>query len=143
MEIPKYEMDEWVSILKPYQKEIVINLVDKYGAEEAINQWMMANGPVDNVKFGGASNNEKDKFSDRFKIEINKFICGHPSYSSYREEYSKLNAGTKTAIVSSISSLLGAKLGISASILAPAIVLTLYLVGKIGVNAYCSIVEFD
>lgn len=143
LEIPKYEIDEWISILKPYQREIIINLVDRYGAEEAINQWMMANGPVDTVKFGGMPDNEKSKFSDRFKDEINKFICGHPSYSKYREEYLKLNEGTKTALVTSISSFLGAKLGVSVSILAPAIVLTLYLVGKMGINAYCSVIEFD
>lgn len=143
MEIPKYEIDEWISILKPYQREIILSLVDTYGAEEAINQWMMANGPVDTVKFGGMPEGEKNKFSDRFKIEINKFICGHPSYSGYREEYSKFNAGTKTALVSSISSFLGAKLGVSVSILAPAIVITLYLVGKMVVNAYCSAVELD
>ena len=126
MEIPKYEIDEWISILKPYQREIILSLVDTYGAEEAINQWMMANGPVDTVKFGGMPEGEKNNFSDRFKIEINKF-----------------NAGTKTALVSSISSFLGAKLGVSVSILAPAIVITLYLVGKMGVNAYCSAVELD
>lgn len=143
MEIPKYELDEWISILKPYQREIVISLIDKYGVEEAINQWMIASGPVDTVKFGGSADDDKDKFSDRFKIEIDKFICGHPSYASCREEYSKLNEGTKTALVSVISSFLSAQLGVSATILAPVIVLTLYLVGKMGINAYCSTVEFN
>ncbi|MGL4760134.1 MAG: hypothetical protein ACRCWG_01625 [Sarcina sp.] len=143
MNIPKYELNEWLDELKPYQKNIVRDLVEKYGVEEAIDRWMIANGPVSTVKFGGESNQTNEKFSERFKCEINKFICGHPSYDKYREEYLKINNNVKTAAISSISSLIGSQLGVSATILVPVVVLTLYLIGTMGKNAYCSVISFE
>ena len=143
MEIPKYELNEWIEVLKPYQQKIVLQLVNENGIEDAIDKWLEANGPCNTVKFGGVSENQGDKFADRFKLEINKFICDHPSYEQYREEYSSFNSETKTVLVSSLSALLGSKLGVAASVLAPIVVLTLYLVGTMGKNAYCSVVKFD
>lgn len=143
LEIPNYELDDWIDSLKPYQQKIIVQLVDENGVEGAIDKWLKANGPCNTVKFGGESSNEDDKFSERFKMEINKFICGHPSYEKYREEYSEFTIDTKITLISSLSALLGAKLGVTAGALAPVIVLTLYLVGSMGRNAYCSIAKFD
>ncbi|MBS5787938.1 MAG: hypothetical protein KIC98_08505 [Clostridioides difficile] len=142
MNIPRYELNEWLDELKPYQRNIVKNLVEKYGIEEAIDKWMIANGPESTVKFGGESNNTNEKFSEKFKCEVNKFICGHPSYDKYRDEYSKISDSSKTIAISSISSLIGSQLGVSATVLVPAVVLTLYLVGIMGKNAYCSGITF-
>lgn len=141
MEIPNYELDEWLSILKPYQRDIMTQLVSEYGEEKAIEKWLSASGPTSTVKFGGDGNTKP--FLDRYKIEINKLICGHPDYENERGEFNKENGKLKTVIVSSISSLIGSKLGVAATVLAPVIVLTLYTVGKMGVNAYCSCVSFE
>lgn len=142
MEIPELELDEWLTVLKPYQRELITNLVDQYGVEEAINRWIIANGPANTVKFGGVANGQDVSFLDRFKDEINKFICGHPSYDKEREEYLNLNGGTKAALVSALSSFLGDKLGASVTFIAPIVVLTLYLVAKMGKNAYCKGIDY-
>lgn len=141
MEIPNYELAEWLSVLKPYQKDIVLQLVSEYGEEKAIEKWLSASGPTSTVKFGGDGNMKP--FLDRYKNEINKLICGHPDYDSERAEFGEKNGKLKTAIVSSLSSLIGSKLGVAATVLAPVIVLSLYTAGKMGVNAYCSCVSFD
>ncbi|EOU1648715.1 MAG: hypothetical protein E7H79_01360 [Clostridium perfringens] len=143
MEIPNYELNEWLKELKPYQSEIVQELVDKYGVEEAIDKWILAKGPSNTVKFGGSGEESREKFSKRYKNEINKFICGHPDYSDYRDEFGKINENAKTAIVSTISAVIGSHLGVSGAILSPVIVLSLYLAGKMGVKAYCSGIIFE
>lgn len=141
MEIPNYELDEWVSVLKPYQKEIILQLVEEFGEEKAIEKWLTASGPTSTVKFGGDGNAKP--FLDRYKIEIDKLICGHPDYSKERTEFGENGEKLKTVIVSSISSLIGSTLGVSGAVLAPVIVLSLYTAGKMGVKAYCSNVSFN
>lgn len=143
MEVPNYKLNEWLEVLKPYQSEIVQQLVDKYGVEEAIDKWILAKGPMNMVKFGGSGEEGREKFTQRYKNEINKFICGHPDYSEYRCEFGKINESAKTIIVSSLSSFIGSQLGVSGAILAPIIVLSLYLAGKMGVKAYCSGLTFE
>ena len=66
MEIQEIELSEWLIVLKPYQIEIVQNLVNEYGVEEAINKWILANGPMNMVKFGGDSEHGVGNFSERY-----------------------------------------------------------------------------
>lgn len=141
MEIPNYKLDEWLSVLKPYQKDIILQLVSQYGEEKAIEKWLTASGPTSTVKFGGEGNMKP--FLDRYKIEIDKLICGHPDYNNERTEFGENGQNLKTVIVSSISSLIGSTLGVSGAVLAPVIVLSLYTAGKMGVKAYCSSVSFE
>ena len=59
---------------------------------------------------------------------------------TYKKEREKLNAEstmTKQLFISMISAALGAVLGYTATLLAPAVTVMLYSVGKIGLNAYC------
>jgi hypothetical protein len=141
VEIPNYELEDWLSVLKPYQKNIVSQLVSEYGEEKTIEKWLTASGPTGTVKFGGDGNMKP--FLDKYKNEINKFICGHPDYNNERTQLGEENETIKTIIVSSISSLIGSKLGVAAAVLAPAIVLSLYIAGKMGVKAYCSGILFE
>lgn len=143
MDIPNLELDEWIEVLKPYQRKIVIELVDKYGLEEAIDRWIVSSGPINTVKFGGNKDSSKHKFTELYKIEINKFLCGHPDYLEYRAEFSKHNEAIKLGIVSTITSIISPKLGVAGTVLAPLIVLSLSLFGKMGMNAYCSTITFD
>jgi len=141
MEIPNYELDDWLSVLKPYQKSIVSQLVSEYGQEKTIEKWLTASGPTVTVKFGGDGNMKP--FLDRYKIEINKFICGHPDYNNERTQFDEKSENYKTLIVSSISSLIGSTLGVAGAALAPVIVLSLSIAGKMGVKAYCSGMSFE
>ena len=143
MDIPNLELDEWIDVLKPYQKKIVIELVDKYGIEGAIDRWTISSGPTNTVKFGGEKDVDKKKFSDRYKTEINKFLCGHSDYLEYRSEFLKHNEAIKLGIVSTIASIISPKLGVAGTALAPLIVLSLSLFGKMGMNAYCSAIVFE
>lgn len=135
MIIPKLGLDEWLNELKPYQRELIKNLVENYGEEVAIEKWLSANGPSDTIQFGGDGNVEP--FLQRFKDEFNKFICGHEDYKKERKEYETYGEEIRTMMVASIAGAIGAKIGIASAIISPIVVLSLYTVGKIGLNAYC------
>lgn len=135
MNIPNLSLEEWLNELKPYQREIITSLVKDYGEEDAIEKWLTANGPSEMVKFGGEGNAKP--FIDKFKIEMNKLICGHDDYKKERDEYKENGELVKSLLISSISSAIGSVIGVAGTVIAPVVVLTLYTVGKLGINAYC------
>jgi hypothetical protein len=131
------KIDEWLSGLKKYQKDSVVILIQQFGEEEAISKWLSAQGPKDNVPFGGIQNQDTKPFLERFKTEFKKFVCNHPDYQEDRKKLS-LEAPIVTAIyISVISAAIGAVLGFAATLLAPAVAIMLSVIGKMGINAYC------
>jgi hypothetical protein len=137
MEIPNIDLGEWADTLKPYQRELVLTLVEKYGEEGAIQHWLAANGPGDIARFGGIGKTS-EPFMERFKQEFDKFICGHPDYQEDQKQFDQQGQNTKKVLVSAISGAIGAKLGIVGTIIAPVVVISLFTIGKIGRNAYCA-----
>lgn len=141
MNIPNAELDEWLLELKKYQRDPLKNLVDEYGVEVAIDKCLFANGPSNTIKFGGQG--EKRTYKENFKIEVNKFICGHPDYQKDINELVQHGEVAKTALIGSISAAVGAKLGIVSTVLVPATTLMLFTIGKMGINAYCRNVNLE
>lgn len=125
---------DWVSELKTYQKNSIETLITEYGEEVAVEKWLSANGPKDNIPFGGVQSNDSKPFLDKFKTEFKKFICNHPDYE---EERKKLNM--ESPVVKAIwISVISAALGFAATLLAPVIAVMLSIVGKMGISAYCA-----
>jgi hypothetical protein len=137
MDIPNYSVQDWITELKPYQSNSMSALVASYGEEEAIKRWLSANGPTSTIQFGGGGNSP-EPFVDRFKEEFRKFICGDESYDKYREQIMAESPIAKSMYISCISAALGATLGYSAALLAPAIAVMLHTVGAISINAWCN-----
>lgn len=136
-EVENFKAEEWLNELKPYQKNSILILIEQYGQEKAAEIWITSNGPLNNVPFGGANQNTQPLF-DRFKIEFQKFICGHPDYESFRKKLGAETPVVKTLYISIISSAIGATIGFSATLLAPAVAILLSTVGQMGLNAYCA-----
>lgn len=142
MEFEKLELDNLIDALEPYQQELVKELVNNYGLDGALDKWLTAQGPVNMVKFGGVQEKENN-FKERYKNEINKFLCGHPDYQNERKEFGKINDSSKTIVISGLSAFIGSKLGVAATVISPAIVISLGLAGKMGIKAYCSGISFE
>ncbi len=140
-EIDNIKLVEWLNELKPYQKNSISVLIDKFGEEKAAEIWITSNGPSNNVPFGGTPQSSQP-FYDRFKLEFQKFICGHPDYEGYRKKLGAESPVIKTLYISMISSAIGATIGFSATLLAPAVAILLSTVGQMGLNAYCSGIDF-
>lgn len=137
MNIEKASFEEWLEPLKSYQKSTILELSNQHGVEDAIKLWLSAQGPCSTVGFGGDTNPEP--FYDRFLDEFRKFMCGDSSYETIRQQLGMESTLMKGVCISAISSALGATLGFAATLLAPAVAALLYLVGNMGVNAWCEV----
>ncbi|WP_163938652.1 hypothetical protein [Paraferrimonas sp. SM1919] len=135
MEVPQIELSDWTDTLKTYQKDSINTLIAKNGEEEAAKLWLGANGVATTKQFGGSGSSEP--FWDRFVSEFRNFICGHEKYESERQQLSSQAPIANAMFVGVISGAIGSTLGFAASLLAPAVAILLFLVGKVGVNAYC------
>jgi hypothetical protein len=135
MIIPNDTLENWLVELKPYQKKSLEKLISEYGEEETVKRWLSSEGPTNVVHFCG--NRTREPFFERFRDEFKKFICGDDSYKKEREKLAAEATVPKQIIISVISAALGAVLGYTATLLAPAVTVMLYSVGKVGLNAYC------
>jgi hypothetical protein len=130
-------LDEWLSVLKPYQINSIKALINTHGEEKAAEIWISANGPSNIAQFGGVHQTTQP-FFDNFKTEFRKFVCGHPDYESYRKQLDSQSEIINAIYVSVISAAIGATLGFAAALLAPAVAILLSVIGKMGVKAYCT-----
>ncbi|MGI6446826.1 MAG: hypothetical protein ACOX2I_14215 [Candidatus Ozemobacteraceae bacterium] len=138
-ELDNYDYNSLKNCLKKYQVNILDEILKKNDMESAIEVYLSANGPSTTIPFGGQPSQENSKpFINRFKDEFDKFVCGHPDYAHLYPKVSKTAGNYSTMIVASISSALGATLGLSAALISPAVVLSLTLFGTMGRKAYCS-----
>jgi len=135
-EIPVADIDEWLCVLKPYQISSLKTLIEESSLESAAEKWITAQGPSNTIMFGGERDTKP--FWDNFKEEFRKFICDDESYIEERSALLAKTPVSKALMVSAISSAIGAKIGYAATLLAPAIVVLLYTIGKMSRNAYCN-----
>ena len=135
--IPSFEFDELLAALKPYQATAISKLKEKHGEEEAAKLWLSANGPSDTQKFGGANPVDSKPFWDKFNEELRLFVCGDKKYKKERDKLFSEAKPVSIVLISGISGFLGSTLGFAPSLLAPAVAMMLYAIGKVGVNAWC------
>ena len=135
IELPKYSNEELLEYLQDYQKEIIQKLLINNNEDEAINLWINANGPINNVNFGGVQ--EKNQLLKNFKIELCKLLSESPEYEKDAKEIKAYISLGKDAVISAITFALAPKLGATTVILVPLVVLALMSIAKVGVKAYC------
>ena len=104
-EFDDYDINHLKVNLKKYQISIIDELLKTNTADRAIEIYLSANGPSTTISFGGipAITNSKP-FTDRFKDEFDKFVCGHPDYSAFYPQVTKAAKNYTTMIIASISS---------------------------------------
>lgn len=142
IEIDNLSLDEWYTCLKLYQKNIIEQLVAKYGEERAAEEWLMARGPIQTATFGGVQTNNNESYWDRFKNEFDKLICGHPDYENEQKKFMYAGKPIGLSSVTALSTWLSPIICVSPAILVPAIILVLHTTSKMGIKAYCSTKHF-
>lgn len=135
IEIPKSEVGEWLKVLKPYQQTTLETFLRHFSLEEAAEKWLGATGSPNIVPFGG--NKDTKPFWDRFLEEFRKFICDETAYVEDKAALKAEMPVSKELLVSVVSAGIGATIGYTATLLAPAVTLLLCAVGKMTKNAYC------
>jgi hypothetical protein len=134
--VPTDDLDGWLKELKPYQRNALRELVKTRTPEEAAIYWVTAQGSANIVPFGGS--HDSKPFWDRFKAEFRKFLCDDAAYTEEKKTLSGQASATKAMLISAMSAALGAAVGQAAALIAPAVVVLLFLVGKMGQNAFCA-----
>lgn len=133
-ELYNHDMDYWLRALPQYQIKIIEQLYSQdSGYEEVVNKWLQA-FPYDTVPFGTEQNQKV--FYNKFLDEIEAFLRGDERYKSESDALLKNSSCIQTIVVSAISSAIGVKLGIAATFIAPAVVVVLGIIGKMGINAW-------
>ncbi|PFG05245.1 hypothetical protein [Bacillus sp. es.034] len=128
----------WLEALPNYQKEIISELLASKSLEETALAWIEAS--VDNTSpFTGQPQPEK-KYLPLLKKEIHKLLCGNPEYEADRNELAQLTQTKEnnSTIVSMVSALIGAKVGLAATFIAPAVVIIFMMIAKTSLNAWCA-----
>lgn len=129
--------EELLESLPLYQNKLISELLEHNDKEKAIQIWLEAS--LENNSPFGASNGDPKKYSDYFKKEAFEFICGAEKYQEEREEVNTLLKDGKAtqAVISIMSAAIGVKIGLAATVVAPALVIFLMTVGKVSINAWC------
>lgn len=143
--IPNENAEAWLSTLKKYQSSSVRRFLDIGSEEKALELWLTASGPSSVSQFGGDNSKVPGRkaFVEQFKIEFKAFLCGSDKYAAEREELGALTGDVKTYLVGVISSAIAVSLGSTSAFIAPAVVIMLIAVSKMGVNAWCSLGTTD
>jgi|WetSurMetagenome_2_1015567.scaffolds.fasta_scaffold21591_5 hypothetical protein len=140
MEIEQLDLDEWLKELKPFQIKTIKSLVQKFGEEEAAKRWIESTGPINTATFGGTPSNGKRKnYYKALKSELHKFICVQEDYIDERKKFFNQGELINAAVSAKIAIVIAPVIGLSVSIVLPAVILLLHTISKISINAYCSI----
>lgn len=130
---------KWLNILPLEQKELVKKSLSKHPKEEEISvvvqQWIANSIIVTN------SIDSNKKFYSLIKKELHKFLCGNPDYKNERKKirnFSK-SKNLELFLVTTLSTIIGARLGIEATVLLPVLVIIFMSVSKITLNSWCQL----
>jgi hypothetical protein len=135
IQIPDEPIDQWLHELKPYQKTTLSVFLKNASLEEAAEKWLASTGSPNIVAFGGERDSKP--FWERFKTELRKFICDDNSYVEEKKALAAEGSINKAILISAVSAAIGATIGYSATLLAPAVAILLCAIGKMGLHAYC------
>ena len=137
LKIPDAPIDEWLSELKPYQRDTLKQFLGGQDADGAAEKWLTTLGSPNIAGFGGNIVDPKP-FWARFKAEVHKFVCDEKAYAEDKKALRSEMPISKPLLISIMSSAIGATLGTAGTLIAPAVTLTLFTIGRLGLNAYCA-----
>lgn len=137
-QIPDGDLTSWLSELKPYQRSALEQFTKTMEPEAAAERWLTTIGTPNIAGFGGAGMQNPKPYWERFKSECRRFICDESAYAEDKKALLAQTPISKPLLISTMSSVIGATLGTAGTLVAPAVTLMLFTIGKVGLNAYCA-----
>lgn len=128
--------EAWLDALPEYQRTAMGDLLDSLEIEEAVAAWMTIGSPTDTAPFGGVKSAARLLFSNML-IEIQKLLCGDPSYKNERDRLQQGAGVSRIAVITAISSAIGPHLGASAVFILPVVAVAMSLLAKAGQKTVC------
>lgn len=137
--VPNEPLESWLSELKPYQRATLQQFMETLEPEHAAERWITTIGSPNIACFGGgAPAGDSKPFWERFRAECHKFICDETEYSEDKKAILSEFPISKPLLISTMSGAIGASLGTTGTLVAPAVTLILFTIGRLGLNAYCA-----
>jgi len=134
---PLFQIDEetWLNALPQYQQKRIKQLLESSDSyEDAAKKWLSAI-PENTFPFGAEKG--KSVFFEKVRAEVEKFLCGDPTYEKERRELVSATEVIHTTLVSSLSLAIAPVIGTASAYVTPVIVLIFMTMGKISLNAWC------
>lgn len=130
---------QWVTQLPAYQSESIAELLnaDKTYDDIAL-LWLTATAQN---TFGFSASQpvgNRTTFLASVKAEVRAYLCGDPKYKKERDGLFGEKGVTRTYVVGAMAVSIAPYIGMAAPVLAPIVALVLASIGKIAVNAWCS-----
>jgi hypothetical protein len=128
---------EWLQALGSYHYNLFEEMLSSGMTPETVaEQWLTPSVASNTAPFG-SSDSGRSLYFEKLLNEIHDFLCSKTRYAAQRSEYRKqLGLGKNTALVS-ISTYISSELGTAPPLVAPAIAVTFFAIGQIGLNAWC------
>lgn len=129
----------WIETLPKYQQNTLSDLLSNNTPEEVAITWLTAS--TQNTSPFSAKQENTNTYFEMIKKELHKLLCGNKEYEKEREALSGIisSENNKKMLISSISGIIGSKVGLAATFVAPITVLIIMTITKVSLNAWCNL----
>ena len=133
---------QWVTQLPGYQCESIAELLNAGKTYEDIALlWLTATAQNTFGFSASQPDGSRSTFLASVKSEVKALLCGDARYKKERDGLFGEKGPTHSYVVSSMAVFIAPHIGMAAPVLAPIIALVLASIGKIAINAWCSMDE--
>src|SRR5699024_885202 len=125
--------------LPKYQQNTLSELLVNNTPEKVAITWLTAS--TQNTSPFSTKQENTNTYFEMIKKELHKLLCGNQEYEKERKELSIIinSDNNKKMLISSISGIIGSKVGLAATFIAPITVLLLMAATKVSLNAWCNL----
>ena len=130
--------NKWLNTLNLQQQDTINKLLSKNSEDEVITIWLNSLN-INTATYNGG--NTDFTYSNLFKNEVIKLLCGDKKYKVERGEINNLYNSTniKKAIITYVSGVIASQLNVSSTSIAPVVVLMFIIISKLSLNAWCQL----
>lgn len=130
-------LEEWVAGLPEYQQHLVKDLLATRPPAEAAQAWLNSSGPPrDTAPFGGIRTGA-NLFYEKLLRQIHLLLCGEAEYAEERQQLIRRARAGQATVVTAVATAVAPHVGATAVLIAPAVALTLAVVGGASREAAC------
>lgn len=132
------DVAEWTANLPAYQRQLIAEIVAADPTlESATEVWLSAGISTDLAPFG--ADRARSAYYEKFLDELHDLLCVPNKYENEKGQLREQANVGQAAVVSLLTTVIVPVLGAAAPIVAPAIAITMILISRMGLNAWCAV----
>lgn len=132
------DVTEWTAALPAYQQHLIAEIVAADPTlESATEVWLSAGISTDLAPFG--AERVRSAYYEKFLDELHDVLCIPNKYEHEKGQLQEQAKIGQAAVVSLLTAVIVPVLGAAAPVVAPAIAITMILISRMGLNAWCAV----